>query len=190
MAMKRKTLEFRVEKKSYYPWEDGFEKSSPVLLSHDVSVYTFKRRYDSGNRPELPAVMSVYDAADWFLSKSSMDLRKLTFLCYFASEYFFAFTGRHLLDTDYKAYDVGPVSDKLIRRFGNMKGEITFEGESNLPPSLEAFLETIWNRFGEYGTKTLMKKVRLSYPYLEAYNKEPGTLINPETMASYCRMIG
>ena len=27
MAMKRKTLEFRVEKKSYYPWEDGFEKS-------------------------------------------------------------------------------------------------------------------------------------------------------------------
>ena len=93
MAMKRKTLEFRVEKKSYYPWEDGFEKSSPVLLSHDVSIYTFKRRYDSGNRPELPAVMSVYDAADWFLSKSSMDLRKLTFLCYFASEYFFAFTG-------------------------------------------------------------------------------------------------
>ena len=66
-----------------------------------------------------------------------MDLRKLTFLCYFASEYFFAFTGRHLLDTDYKAYDVGPVSDKLIRRFGNMKGEITFEGESNLPSSLE-----------------------------------------------------
>ena len=170
--------------------EDGFEKSSPVLLSHDVSVYTFKRRYDSSNRPELPAVMSVYDASDWFLSKADMDLRKLTFLCYFASEYFFAMTGRHLLDTDYKAYDVGPVSDKLIKRFGNMKGNIKFDGAVILPLSIAAFLETVWNRFGGYGTKNLMKKVRLSYPYIEAYNNKPGTLINPETMASYCRMIG
>ena len=99
-------------------------------------------------------------------------------------------TGRHLLDTDYKAYDVGPVSDKLVKRFGNMKGNIKFDGAVILPFSIAAFLEAVWNRFGGYGTKNLMKKVRLSYPYIEAYNNKPGTLINPETMASYCRMIG
>ena len=188
--MKRKALEFRVEKKKNYPWEDGFEKSSPSLLSVDTGIYTFRRKLSENTMPALPPVISVYDAADWFLSKSEMDLRKLTILCYFASEYFFAFTGRHLLSTDYRAYDIGPVSDKLQRRFGNMKGNIKLEGEAIIPPAVESFLSVIWKRYGAYGRKRLMKEVRLSYPYLEAYYKAHGTLISSETMASYCRMIG
>lgn len=60
---------------------------------------------------------SIFDVANWFLSKSDMTHKKLQKLCYYAQAWTYALKGYRLEDTDYQAWVHGSVSTVLWERF-------------------------------------------------------------------------
>ena len=62
---------------------------------------------------------SVFDIANWFLSKEPMTQKKLQKLCYYAQAWCYALNNYRLMDTVFEAWIHGPVSPPLYDKFKN-----------------------------------------------------------------------
>jgi uncharacterized phage-associated protein len=140
---------------------------------------------------------SIFDVANWFLSKGAMTQKKLQKLCYYAQAWGYALKGYRLEDTDYQAWVHGPVSPALWERFKSfgydpiqMKGNFSnhFEQEDiNL-------LEDVWDTYGDNTGNALEALTHRELPWIEARRGyEPDerctVVISPSTMASYYKSI-
>ena len=85
---------------------DGEAKYSIVDNAEEISI-----------DKHLVGKYSIYDVADWFLSKSIMTHKKLQKLCYYAQAWSLALNDYKLVNTDFQAWIHGPVSYPLYEKF-------------------------------------------------------------------------
>ncbi|MCC8050290.1 MAG: DUF4065 domain-containing protein [Clostridiales bacterium] len=140
---------------------------------------------------------SIFDIANWFLSKSEMTHKKMQKLCYYAQAWCYALKGYRLEDTDYQAWIHGPVSPVLWERFKSFGydpiricGSIRF----NIAVEDELLLEDVWDTYGENTGNALEALTHRELPWIEARRGyEPDerctVVISPTTMASYYKSI-
>ena len=147
--------------------------------------------------PENTGKYSVFDIANWFLSKGEMTHKKLQKLCYYAQAWCYALKGYRLEDTDYQAWIHGPVSPALWERFKSFAYDpIKIKGTVRLriAPEDEALVNDVWDTYGENTGNALETLTHRELPWIEARRGyEPDerctVVISPDTMASYYKSI-
>lgn len=140
---------------------------------------------------------SIFDVANWFLSKGEMTHKKLQKLCYYAQAWCYALRGYRLADTDYEAWVHGPVSPVLWEKFKSF-GYDTIRIKGNCNNSLDEddikLLEDVWDTYGDNTGNALETLTHRELPWIEARRGyEPDerctVVISPSTMASYYKSI-
>lgn len=183
-----------VTRMSYYT--DGSYITSAIQTDID--------RYIEVSQEELESIVvderarySVFDIANWFLTKSEMTQKKLQKLCYYAQAWCYALKGFRLMDTDFQAWVHGPVSPVLWERFKSfgydtirIKGTIVNKIDSDILQ----LLEDVWDTYGENTGNALEALTHRELPWIEArrgYDSDERcvVVISPNTMASYYKSI-
>lgn len=96
---------------------------------------------------------SVFDIANWFLSKEPMTQKKLQKLCYYAQAWCYALNNYRLMDTVFEAWIHGPVSPPLYDKFKNFGyNSIRIAGKyvSNIADGDVELLESVWETYGDH----------------------------------------
>lgn len=140
---------------------------------------------------------SIFDVANWFLSKEAMTQKKLQKLCYYAQAWGYALKGYRLEDTDYQAWVHGPVSPALWEKFKSFGYDaIRMKGNFNCKFDEEdiKLLEDVWDTYGDKTGNALEVLTHRELPWEEARRGyEPDekctVVISPSTMASYYKSI-
>lgn len=140
---------------------------------------------------------SIFEIANWFLTKKEMTHKKLQKLCYYAQAWCYALKGYRLENTDYQAWVHGPVSPSLWEKFKifgydsiKIKGTPSF----NFDVEDVRLLEDVWDTYGESSGNELESLSHRELPWIEArqgYDPEERctVVISPRTMASYYKSI-
>lgn len=157
----------------------------PCNISQDYPI-----EYESGK-------YSIFDVANWFLSKESMTHKKLQKLCYYAQAWCYALKGYKLTDTTFEAWVHGPVSPVLYERFKDF-GYDTIRLCGNFIPPFDSgdleLLESVWVTYGNHTGNALEALTHNELPWKVArQGYEPGERcsipISPEIMKSYYQSI-
>ena len=143
----------------------------------------------------VASMFTVFDIANWFLSKESMTHKKLQKLCYYAQAWLYVFECNKV-SSEYEAWVHGPVNRTLWNRF-------KFFGYSNIPcdelkntavaiddPEVIDVLNSVWETYGEFTGFELENLTHQETPWIEARkgleNFEPSDkLISKDTMKTY-----
>lgn len=148
------------------------------------------------NRDEI-GKYSVFEIADWFLSKGIMTQKKLQKLCYYAQAWSYALNNIRLMNTDFQAWVHGPVSPALYERFkgfGYDAIKIKGEYESKIDEIDAELLEDIWKTYGDRTGNALEALTHRELPWIEARkgyanNERCTVVISPKTMKEYYSSI-
>ena len=167
-------------------------------IKTDTERYVFLDQNESSEiEVEESGKYSVFDIANWFLSKGQMTHKKLQKLCYYAQAWCYALNGYRLEDTDYQAWVHGPVSPALWEKFKSfgydaicMKGNISFQ----IDPEDLKILEDVWDTYGEETGNALEALSHRELPWIEARKgyedyERCSVVISPNTMANYYKSI-
>lgn len=140
---------------------------------------------------------SVFEIANWFLSKQSMTHKKLQKLCYYAQAWCYALKDYKLLDTVFEAWTHGPVSPALYDRFKSFGFDPIKMTGSYTPAIMDddlELLESVWETYGTHTGNALEALTHTELPWQEARKgyrpEEKCTVpISPDTMRSYYKSI-
>ena len=140
---------------------------------------------------------SIYEIANWFLSKEAMTHKKLQKLCYYAQAWFITLKDIRLADTVFEAWIHGPVSPALYDRFkefGYSKilikdGYISAVDEIDIE-----LLESVWQTYGDHTGNALESLSHKEQPWISArigYDAEErcNVPISLDVMKAYYRTI-
>lgn len=177
---------------------DAYRPYTTSAIPTDTEQYVNISVADSENiRLDDSGKYSVFDIANWFLSKGEMTHKKLQKLCYYAQAWCYTLKGFRLEDTDFQAWAHGPVSPVLWERFKvfgyspiRIKGNI----RTNIQPEDLRLLEDVWDTYGDRSGNALEMLTHREQPWIEArrgYNPDErcSVVISPKTMASYYKSI-
>ena len=141
---------------------------------------------------------SVYDVANWFLSKETMSHKKLQKLAYYVEAWGWALYDRDVIeDTNFEAWVHGPVSRILYdkyREYGWNDIEQTVDNSIEFSDQELELLESVWMTYGELSANELealthseipWRAAREGYADYETCSNE----ISPEIMKSYYSSI-
>lgn len=143
------------------------------------------------------AEYSIFEIANWFLSKESMTHKKVQKLCYYAQAWCYALKGYRLSDTVFEAWVHGPVSPALYDKF-KVFGFSAIRIADGYSPSIEPedveLLESIWKTYGDMDGIALEVLSHSEPPWIEArigYSPEERceVAISSGAMKSYYRSI-
>ncbi|WP_101508556.1 Panacea domain-containing protein [Paraclostridium sordellii] len=138
-------------------------------------------------------MFSVFDIANYFLSKEPMTNKKLQKLCYYAQAWYLALHKEPLINSSFEAWVHGPVSRDLYSKYKNFRANLIPLNIKNIPGLNEDIidhLETVFNTYGGFNGDELeilthsedpWIKARLGYEEWEPCNVE----IDPELMKKY-----
>lgn len=140
---------------------------------------------------------SVFDIANWFLSKESMTQKKLQKLCYYAQAWCYTLKDYRLMDTVFEAWIHGPVSPALydkFKNFGYSSIRIAGKYNSNIADDDEELLESVWETYGDHTGNALEALSHSEPPWIEARsgyapNERCNIPISLETMKHYYSSI-
>lgn len=140
---------------------------------------------------------SIYEIANWFLSKEVMTQKKLQKLCYYAQAWYYTLNNLRLSDENFEAWIHGPVSPVLYDRFKNFgfSGiKLTGNYISCIIEEDQNFLERVWATYGEYTGNALEALSHSEPPWKEArigYSNEERckNIISLESMKKYFSSI-
>ena len=136
---------------------------------------------------------SIFDVANWFLSKESMTQKKLQKLCYYAQAWCYALYGYKLTDTTFEAWTHGPVSPALYNRFKDF-GYNTIKIKGKFVPKFEdtdlELLESIWITYGNHTGNALEALSHSELPWKAARqgyapDERCSVPISPDLMRSF-----
>ena len=107
---------------------------------------------------------------------------KLHKLMYFAQANYLAGPGRRLFDSDVHAFEHGPIIDKIRDEFKKFGRQIIVAADDavafnakvdspSLPDSVKAFLDAIWNMFGDLSAAQLRNLSHQDAPWADNYVK-------------------
>lgn len=177
-----------------YSWRQSYTTSA---VSNDTERYIYLPIEEDDFCLDEIGKYSVYDVANWFLSKGEMTHKKLQKLCYYAQAWCYALKGYRFMDTDFQAWIHGPVSPALWERFKSFGYDpIRIKGSVKnviLPEDVE-LLEDVWETYGEETGNSLETLTHREEPWIEARRGyEPDerctVVISPEAMAKYYKSI-
>lgn len=179
---------------SYNPYQSYITSAIPT----DTSKYIFVDSTELDNiQIEDNGKYSVFDIANWFLTKEEMTHKKLQKLCYYAQAWCYALNGYRLENTDFQAWIHGPVSPVLWEKFKSfgfntikIKGKIT----NNFSQKDIKLLEDVWDTYGDSTGNALEALTHRELPWIEARkgyeeNERCTVVISPNNMASYYKSI-
>lgn len=114
---------------------------------------------------------SIYEVANYFLSKESMTHKKLQKLCYYAQAWFLANHGEALVPNRFEAWVHGPVSPDLYSRYKNWgweriplyTGVICFDDNR-----CKSFLDKVYDTYGNYDADELERITHSEEPWKNA----------------------
>lgn len=123
------------------------------------------------------STVSIYNIADFFLSKKSLTPKKLQKLVYYAYAWFIALNNQNaseienvLFQEKPEAWIHGPVFPSLYHKYKGYnwneieKGKkVKFENDD-----LQSFLEDIWNKFGKFSADELEYMTHQESPWINA----------------------
>jgi uncharacterized phage-associated protein len=143
-------------------------------------------------------VYTVFDIANYFLSKEPMTHKKLQKLCYYAQAWSFALKGRPLIDDDFEAWIHGPVCRALYDKYaGSGMEDLHLDAGDVIPaftPDERELLESVWETYGGHTGNALEVLSHGEQPWMRAHagfgNREHCSVkIDTELMKSYYRSI-
>ena len=177
-----------------YSWRQSYTTS---VVSNDTERYIYLPIEEDNFHLDEIGKYSVYDVANWFLSKGEMTHKKMQKLCYYAQAWCYALKGYRFMDTDFQAWVHGPVSPALWERFkGFGYNPIRIKGsiKNVIAPEDVGLLEDVWETYGEETGNSLETLTHREEPWIEARRGyEPDerctVVILPETMAKYYKSI-
>ena len=139
---------------------------------------------------------TVFDLAQYFLSKESMTHKKLQKLCYYAQAWSCAIFPHPISDGVFEAWVHGPVCHVLYEKYrGYGFGYIPQEEPPKVFDRDElAFLNDVWDTYGELSANALEALSHSEPPWQKARagldsSAPSSTPIKPEDMAEYYRSI-
>lgn len=166
-------------------------------VSYNTDKIVFVDSLNEIKKIEDAGRYSIYDVADWFLSKAAMTHKKLQKLCYYAQAWSYALKNRRLIRADFQAWVHGPVSPALYDRFKNFGYDtirLCGEYKCNMKEEDIELLENVWETYGEQTGNSLEALTHRELPWLEARkgygeNEKCTVVISPEVMKKYYRSI-
>ena len=115
---------------------------------------------------------TIYDVADWFLSRESMTPKKLQKLCYYFKAWCLALYGEDLLpDSDFEAWVHGPVNPKLYRKYKSYYWQEIPRRKDNSEKFSERELEiltSVWLSYGDMTGNALEAQTHAEQPWRKA----------------------
>lgn len=140
---------------------------------------------------------SIYDVANWFLSKGDMTQKKLQKLCYYAQAWCYALKEKRLIKSDFQAWVHGPVSPALydrFKQFGYDTIKIIGTYKCNIAKEDISLLEDVWETYGDKTGNALEALTHRELPWIEARrgyaeNERCTVVISSETMKKYYKSI-
>lgn len=136
---------------------------------------------------------SVFDVADWFLTKSSMTPKKLQKLTYYAEAWSQALMKQSLIfDTKFEAWAHGPVSPELWQKYHPYGWTEIPKKKSNLidDPQAEDLLGSVWITYGNKSANELEALTHQELPWKNSRvglddGESSSTEISTNDMANY-----
>ena len=135
---------------------------------------------------------TVFDVADWFLSKEKMTHKKLQKLCYYAQAWSYAIQPEPISDAKFEAWVHGPVCYELYQKYKEYG--FSFIPQCEKPDVFsddeEAFLGDVWDTYGEYSATSLEVHTHNEPPWQIARigyapDEQSRVEILPENMKNY-----
>lgn len=126
-------------------------------------------------------LFTIYEIANWFLAKESMTHKKLQKLCYYAQSWFLANQGEPLVVNRFEAWIHGPVCPDLYTQYkdyGWAKIPKINNDLCTLEPSIQNFLQEVWNTYGSYCDFELENISKSEYPWQHARENIPASHYN------------
>ncbi len=113
--------------------------------------------------------ITIFEVANWFLSRQSMTHKKLQKLCYYAQAWHLALFQNELFTENFEAWVHGPVNKDLYQKYKeNGWNLIPQAGNINIALEISGFLERIWETYGEYDGHQLEALTRSEAPWINA----------------------
>lgn len=164
--------------------------SDTSASSQSVPVHMTIDAPDSGR-------YSVFEIANWFLSKESMTQKKLQKLCYYAQAWCYALNDYRLIDTVFEAWVHGPVSPALydkFKSFGYNSIRLAGKYTVNIAEADIELLESVWETYGDHTGNALEALSHSEPPWIEARvgyapNERCNVPISVESMKRYYSSI-
>lgn len=139
---------------------------------------------------------TIFDLADWFLSKESMTPKKLQKLCYYAYAWGLALLEKEIADTYFEAWVHGPVNPDLYQKYRNNGWkEIPVTAFCpNLTEDEESVLEAVYATYGDLTGDQLERLTHQEKPWMIAREDyKPWEIctnqIDPDSMQEYYKQI-
>lgn len=114
---------------------------------------------------------TIFDIADWFLSKESMTHKKLQKLCFYAKAWHLVlFNKTNITSEEFQAWVHGPVSPTLYQKykvFGWTPID-KIDSSSITNPIIDDFLQKIWDTYGELDGHQLESLTHKESPWISA----------------------
>lgn len=138
-------------------------------------------------------MISVYDVANWFLSKQSMEHKKLQKLCYYAQAWHYALLDKPLFSETIEAWVHGPVIPALYQTYKNygwQKIPMVAVDDVPLANSTSEILNAVYDTYGELSGGQLEMLSHSEAPWKNARgNLQPYEIctnpIKPEDMKAF-----
>ena len=117
---------------------------------------------------------TIFDVANWFLTKESMSHKKLQKLCYYAQAWFFVLHDDDpIFNGSFEAWVHGPVNRRLWEKFKDYGyADIPQDALSGIAKKFESkdneLLESVWETYGEYTGFQLESLTHDESPWIEA----------------------
>lgn len=114
---------------------------------------------------------TVFEIANWFLSKEEMSHKKLQKLCYYAKSWHLVlFKKENLISEDFQAWVHGPVSPILYQKYKSYGWNPICKTKSiaNIDPVVNDFLEQVWETYGDLDGHQLESLTHKESPWISA----------------------
>lgn len=139
---------------------------------------------------------SIYEIANYFLTKDSMTAGKLYRLTYYAEAWCNALYGHSLINDEFEAWAQRPVAPRLFDKYENHSWEPIPKIEDTKFPHTQALdlLESVWLTYGDKTANELEVLSRSEFPWKIAREGIPEAVpshnkISKANMAKYYRSI-
>lgn len=137
---------------------------------------------------------SIFDIANWFLTKEQMNHIKLQKLCYYAVAWGFALLDRPIcMEPEFQAWINGPVSPHLYEKYKN-SGWLKHKPDKDFNVEFEdetlELLESVWTTYGDHTANSLIVQTHIDIPWQKArvglsYNEMSQAVVDPKDMKEF-----
>lgn len=114
---------------------------------------------------------TIYDVADWFLSKEAMTPKKLQKLCYYYKAWALALYGEDFLpESKFEAWVHGPVNPKLYQKYKKYYWQEipqTVDNSNKFSEKERDVLDSVWYTYGELTANAIEVLTHTEAPWKE-----------------------